>query len=153
MITIEKLMNDANTALCKHFTKIVNGVRIEPDVYDHTDEIYFDGEEGVSVWCEIPKGTLSFFNGAANSIINADEDMVLVSVFLGDKCIDAQTAEELSCRVDLGRWDVADIDDYLMICTNFSECVDLESELTERFADLLDEGFVDEIKELAACFK
>ena len=47
MITIEKLMEDTNTALCKLFTKVVNGVKIEPEVYDHTDEIFLDGEEGL----------------------------------------------------------------------------------------------------------
>ena len=95
MITIEKLMEDTNTVLCNLFTKIVNGVKIEPEVYDHTDEIFMDGEEGVAVWCEIPKRTLKFFKGAVSSIINADADLVCVSVFFGDECIDKESAENL----------------------------------------------------------
>ena len=72
MITIEKLMNDTNTALCRHFTKTVNGVKMEPQVYDHTEEIFLDGEEGVSVWCDIPRGAFNFFSGTVSVIIIAD---------------------------------------------------------------------------------
>ena len=58
MITIEKLMEDTNTALCKLFTKVVNGVKIEPEVFDHTEEIFEDDFEGVAVWCDVNRFSL-----------------------------------------------------------------------------------------------
>ena len=153
MMTIEKLMEDTNTALCNHFTKIVNGVKIKPEVYDNTDEIFMDGEEAVSVWCELPGGALKYFNGTVSVIVNADDDIACASVFFGDKCVDPEAAEELASEAYLGSWTVEDIDDYLMIATDFSPTADVEQELTERFAELLSEDFISEIKELLACYK
>ena len=153
MMTIEKLMEDANTALCNHFTKIVNGVKIKPEVYDNTDEIFMDGEEGVSVWCEIPVNTLKFFKGTTSVIINADDTLVCATVLFGDKCIDTETAEDLCDGIDLGSWEIEDLDDYLMIATCFSATENLEEELSKRFGEFLDDGFAEEIKELLACFR
>jgi hypothetical protein len=153
MITIKKLMEDTNSVLCNLFTKVVNGVKIEPEVYDHTDEIFLDGEEGVSVWCDIPKNTLKFFKGTTNVIINADDSIVCANVFFGDKCIDTESAENLCDGLDLGSWEVEDLDDYLMISTDFSANANLQEKLTERFEVLLDEKFSEEIKKLLACFE
>ena len=153
MITIEKLMEDTNTVLCNLFAKIVNGVKIEPEVYDHTDKIFMDGEEGVAVWCEIPKRTLKFFKGAVSSIINADADLVCVSVFFGDECIDKESAENLCDGIDLGSWTIEDLDDYLMISTDFPAAANFEEELSKRFGEFLDDSFATEIKELLSCFK
>jgi hypothetical protein len=153
MITIEKLMEDTNSALCNLFTKVVNGVKIEPEVYDHTDEIFLDGEDGVSVWCDIPKNTLKFFKGTTNVIINADDSLVCVNIFFGDKCIDKECAEIICDGVDLGIWEVEDLDDYLMISTDFPANANLQEKLTERFELLLDEKFSEEIKKLLACFE
>ena len=153
MITIEKLMEDTNTALCKLFTKVVNGVKIEPEVYDHTDEIFLDGEEGVSVWCDIAVNTLKFFKGTTNVIINADDNLVYASVFFGDKCIDTETAEDLCDGIDLGSWEIEDLDDYLMISTDFPVTANLEEELSKRFGEFLDDGFAEEIKEILSCFR
>ena len=153
MITIENLMEDTNTALCKHFTKIVNGVKIEPEVYDYTDEIFMEGENGVSVWCEIPKNTLQFFKGITNVIINVDDDIVCVSVFFGDKCVDAESAEELCDGLDLGSWEIEDLDDYLMLATDFPVTANLEEELSKRFGEFLDDSFAEEIKEILSCFR
>ncbi len=153
MITIKKLMEDTNSVLCNLFTKVVNGVKIEPEVYDHTDEIFLDGEDGVSVWCDIPKNTLKFFKGTTNIIINADDSIVCANVFFGDKCIDTESAENLCDGLDLGSWEVEDIDDYLMISTDFPANANLQEKLTERFELLLDEKFSEEIKKLLACFE
>jgi hypothetical protein len=153
MITIKKLMEDTNSALCNLFTKVVNGVKIEPEVYDHTDEIFLDGEDGVSVWCDIPKNTLKFFKGTTNVIINADDSIVCANVFFGDKCIDTESAENLCDGLDLGSWEVEDLDDYLMLATDFPVTANLEEELSKRFGEFLDEGFAGEIKELISCFK
>ena len=153
MITIEKLMEDTNTALCKLFTKVVNGVKIEPEVYDHTDEIFMDDEEGVAVWCDIPKNTLKFFKGTTNVIINADDSLVCASVFFGDKCIDTETAEDLCDGIDLGSWEIEDLDDYLMISTDFSVTANLEEELSKRFGEFLEDGFAEEIQEILSCFR
>ena len=152
MITIEKLMEDTSTALCNHFTKIVNGIKIKPEVYDHTDEIFMDGEEGVSVWCDIPVNTLKFFKGTTNVIINADDSLVCASVFFGDKCVDAEGAEELCDGLNLGSWEIEDLDDYLMISTDFPITANLEEELSKRFGEFLEDGFAEEIKELLSCF-
>ena len=153
MITIEKLMNDTDIALCQHFTKTVNGVKMEPQVYDHTEEIFLDGEEGVSVWCDIPRGALSFFSETVNAIINADEDIVCANVFFGDKCIDPDTAEALgSAMGDFGNWSIEDIDDFLSLGTFFSSSLNLAEELSCRFAELLEDEFVEDFKELLACF-
>lgn len=153
MITIEKLMEVAESALRRHFTHIVNGVKLRPEVYDHTDEIFLDGEEGVSVWCDIPKGSLSFFRGTVSMIINADEDLVLTSVFFGEACLDKERAEDLCDGLDLGSWEIEQLDDYLMLVSDFPASLDLEEELTRRFGEFLDEGFAGEIKELLTCFK
>ena len=154
MITIEKLMNDTNTALCRHFTKTVNGVKMEPQVYDHTEEIFLDGEEGVSVWCDIPRGAFNFFSGTVSVIIIADEDMVCANVFFGAKCIDPDTAEALgSAMGDFGNWSIEDIDDFLSFGTSFSSSLNLEEELSCRFAELLEDEFAEDFKELLACFQ
>ena len=153
MITIEKLMEDTNTVLCNLFTKIVNGVKIEPEVYDHTDEIFMDDEEGVAVWCDIPKNTLKFFRGTTSVIINADDGLVCASVFLGDKCIDKESAENLCDGLDLGSWEVEDLDDDLMLVTDFPASANLKEELSKRFGEFLEDGFATEIKELLSCFK
>ena len=153
MITIEKLMEDTSVALCNHFTKIVNGVKITPEVYDHTKELFMDGEEGIAVWCEIPKGALGFFRGTTNIIINADDIRVRASVFFGDKCIDKKTAEHLCGVIDLGNWEIEDLDDYLMISTDFPIAANLEEELSKIFAEFLDDGFAEEIQEILSCFR
>ena len=153
MITIEKLMEAAESALRRHFTLIVNGVKLRPEVYDHTDEIFLDGEEGVAVWCDIPKGSLSFFRGTVSMIINADEDLVLTSVFFGEACLDKDRAEDLCDGLDLGSWEIEKLDDDLMLVSDFPASLDLEEELTRRFGEFLDEGFAGEIKELLTCFK
>ena len=154
MITIEKLMNDTDIALCRHFTKTVNGVKMEPQVYDHTEEIFLDGEEGVSVWCDIPRGALNFFFGATSVIIIADKNMVCVNVFFGDKCIDPGTAEALgSAMGNFGNWSIENIDDFLSLGTSFSTSADVKEELSCRFAELLEDEFVEDFKELLACFR
>ena len=154
MMTVEKLMEDTSTALCKHFTKIVNGVKIEPEVCDYTDEIFMEGEEGVSVWCDIPKNSLKFFKGTTNAIINADDSIVCVNVFFGDECIDMETAESLCDSPDLGSWEIEELDDYyLMISTDFPVTANLAEELSRRFGELHDDSFAGEIKELISCFK
>ena len=153
MLTIEKLIEDTNTALCKHFTVVINGAEIKPEVYDHTDEIFFDGEEGVSVWCEIPKSALKFFRGTVNVIINADDSIVCANVFFGDKCIDIESAENLCDGIYLGSWEIEEIDDYLMLGTNFPPTANLEDELSKRFGEFLDNSFATEIKELLAYFE
>ena len=152
MITIEKLLEDSYAALCRYFTKIVNGVKIEPEVYDHTDEIFMDGEEGVAVWCEIPRNTLKFFKGTTSVIINADDTLVCATVFFGDKCIDTETAEDLCDGIDLGSWEIEDLDDYLMISTDFPVTANLEEKLSKRFGEFLEDAFAGEIKELLSCF-
>ena len=155
MITIKKLIGDANTALCKCFTKIVNGVKIEPKVYEHTTDMFLDEEDqGIAVWCEIPTGAIEFFSGTVNFIITADEKLVCVNAFLGDECIDKAAADKLCCGdIDLGSWVIEDNDDYLMLVTDLSASVNLEEELSRRFGEFLDDGFAEEIKEILACFK
>ena len=153
MITIEKLMEDTNTVLCNLFTKTVNGVKIEPEVYDHTDEIFMDGEEGVAVWCDIPKNTFKFFKGTTNVIINADDGLVCASIFWGDKCIDPERAESLCGGIDLMSWEISDVDDSLMLSSDFRVTADLKEELSKRFGEFLDDGFAEEIQELLSCFR
>ena len=153
MMTIEKLIEDLVSVFDKYFTVIRNGVKIRPEIYDHTDEIFMEGEEGVAAWCEIPGGALKYFNGTVSVIVNADDDIACASVFFGDKCVDPEAAEELASEVYLGSWTVEDIDDYLMLATDFSPTADVEQELAERFAELLSEDFISEIKELLACYK
>jgi hypothetical protein len=55
--------------------------------------------------------------------------------------------------LDLGSWEVEDLDDYLMLATDFPVTANLEEELSKRFGEFLDEGFAGEIKELISCFK
>ena len=153
MITIEKLMEDTNTALCRLFTKVVNGVKIEPEVYDHTDEIFLDGEDGVAIWCDIPKNTLKFFKGVVSSIINADDGLVCASVFFGEECIDKESAESLCDGIDLGSWEISSVDDSLMLSTDFLVTADLKEELSKRFGEFLEDGFAEEIQEILSCFR
>jgi hypothetical protein len=153
MITIEKLMEDADFALRKYFTVIKNGVKIEPEIYDHTGEIFMDGEQGVSVWCDIPSGALKFFKGAISAIINVDEDIVCANVFFGDRCVAKECVEDLCDGIDLGSWEVEESEDYLMLTTTFPVAANLAEELSRRFGEFLDERFVEEINELLACFQ
>ena len=153
MITIEKLMETADSALCKLFTVVNNGVKREPEIYDNTDEIFMDGEEGVSVWCDIPSGALTFFKGTISAIINVDEDIVCTNVFFGDRCLAKERAEDLCDGTDLGSWEVEEIEDYLMLATHFPATANLAEELARRFGEFLDERFAEEMKELLACFK
>ena len=153
MITIEKLMKDTRTALRKHLTVINNGIKIEPDVYDHTDELAMDGEDVVSVWCDIPKGALEYFDGTTSAIIVAGEDLVCVNVFFGDKCTDTEYAETFCDSIDLGNWEIEDLDDYLMIGTSFPMTENLTEALSERFGELLDDAFVEEIEDLLSFFE
>ena len=153
MITIEKLMETADSVLCKLFSVVNNGVKREPEIYDHTDEIFMDGEQGVSVWCDIPSGALKFFKGAISAIINVDEDIVCTNVFVGDRCVAKECVEDLCDGIDLGSWEVEESEDYLMLTTTFPATVNLEEELARRFGEFLDERFVEEINELLACFQ
>ena len=153
MITIEKLMETADSALCKLFGVVNNGVKREPEIYDHTGEIFMDGERGVSVWCDIPSGALKFFKGAISAIINVDEDIVCTNVFFGDRCVAKECVEDLCDGIDLGSWEVEESEDYLMLTTTFPATANLEEELARRFGEFLDERFVEEINELLACFQ
>lgn len=153
MITIERLMEDADSALCKLFTVVNNGVKREVAIYDHTGEIFMNGEQGVSVWCDIPSGALAFFKGAISAIINVDEDIVCTNVFFGDRCVAKECAEDLCGGIDLGSWEVEELEDYLMLTTHFPASANLEEELARRFGEFLDERFAEKTKELLACFK
>ena len=152
MITIERLTEAANNALSKYFTKTVNGVKIGPKIYDHTEEIFMDEEPGASVWCEIPSGMISFFDGTVCTIISADADTVCANVFFGDDCSDAERVEALSYGIDLGSWEIDDIDDFLMLTTDFPASADLEKEISSRFSELLSKSFAEKIGYLLAYF-
>ena len=153
MITIEKLMETADSAVCKLFTVVNNGVKREPEIYDNTDEIFMDDEQGVSVWCDIPSGALTFFTGTIGAIINVDEDIVCTNVFFGDRCVAKECVADLCDGIDLGSWEVEESEEYLMLATHFPATANLEEELARRFGEFLDERFAEEINELLACFQ
>ena len=112
-----------------------------------------DDEEGVSVWCDMPKNALKFFKGTTNVIINVDDSLVCASVFLGDKCIDIERAESLWDGIDLSSWEISGIDDSLMLSTDFRVTADLKEELSKRFGEFLEDGFAEEIQEILSCFR
>lgn len=154
MITIEKLIEDTDSALSKYFTKIVNGVKIKPEIHDHTDEVFIcEDDEGVAVWCDVPRGALKSFEGAFNVIISVDADIVCISALLGDKCVDKKAAQNLSRNIDLGSWTVEEVDNHLMLSNDFSLTTNLEEELSMRFAEICSMDFETKASELLACFK
>ena len=154
-MTVEKLIEDTKDVLSRYFTAIVNGVRLTPEVYDHTEEMFLCGEEGISVWCELPKGALTFFCGDTSFIITVEDGQVYISAFFGEECIDTETAEKRSEEIWLGSWTIEDYNfsDYLLMVCDFSASLDLTEEFSRRFAEFSNERFVQNAKELLACFR
>ena len=153
MMTIDQLVESTEKVLNRYFTVITNGVKLTPDVYDYTDAIFLEGEEGISVWCDFPDGAFKYFNGTVSMIVNVDSGLVCVNVFFGDECIDLELAEDRACAADLGRWEVEQVDDYLMLVTDFPADASFSEQLSARVGDLLSDAFISEIKETLACFR
>ena len=92
MLNIIQLQKSAEDALRKAFSEKCNISDIE--VYDHTEEIFDKNFEGVSVWCDINRRVLSWFDGNPNFIISNSYVLgeVSIDLFLGDECTDTVAA-------------------------------------------------------------
>ena len=158
MITVEKLAEDAGAALSKHFSQTINGVKIEPKIYDHTDEIFFDSEDGVAVWCDVDCKPLPWFDGKPSLIISCSEELGICSIdlFIGDCCADVEGAEEAAEEFngECG-WHVENIDDFLMLQAVFPLDADgtLEENISSRLETLFDEEFAEYIKPIVDFFE
>lgn len=158
MITIEKLLEDSYAALCRYFTKIVNGVKIEPDVYDHTDEIFDDNSPDVAVWCDINHKGLPWFNGLPNFIICCSNELGegSIDLFIGDGCSNVYEMEkEVDCFDFEDVWHIEMADDFLMLRADFDlDSPDMLEELiSEKLVRLFDNDFSEAIRSVAKYFE
>ena len=156
MLNITKLQKSAEDALRKAFGEKCNINDIE--VYDHTEEIFDKNFEGVSVWCDINRRVLSWFDGNPNFIISNSYVLgeVSIDLFLGDECTDMdaaiEAADEFYCD-DV--WHIEQIDDFLMLQASFTlDSPDtLEEKLINRLKALEDGSFIEAIKPVANYFE
>ena len=156
MLNIIQLQKSAEDALRKAFSEKCNTSDIE--VYDHTEEIFDKNFEGVSVWCDIDRRVLSWFDGNPNFIISNSYELgeVSIDLFLGDECTDTdaaiEAADEFYCD-DV--WHIEQIDDFLMLQASFTlDSPDtLEEKLINRLKALEDGSFIEAIKPVANYFE
>ena len=156
MLNITKLQKSAEDALRKAFSEKCNISDIE--VYDHTEEIFDKNFEGVSVWCDIDRRVLSWFDGNPSFIISNSYVLgeVSIDLFLGDECTDMDAAmdaaDEFYCD-DV--WHIEQIDDFLMLQASFTfDSPDtLEEKLINRLKALEDGSFIEAIKPIANYFE
>ena len=156
MLNITQLQKSAEDALRMAFSEKCNISDIE--VYDHTEEIFDKNFEGVSVWCDINRRVLSWFDGNPNFIISNSFVLgeVSIDLFLGDECTDMDAAmdaaDEFYCD-DV--WHIEQIDDFLMLQASFTlDTQDsLEEKLISRLKALEDGSFIEAIKPVANYFE
>ena len=156
MLNITKLQKSAEDALRKAFSEECNISDIE--VYDHTEEIFDKNFEGVSVWCDINRRVLSWFDGNPNFIISYSYELgeVSIDLFLGDECTDMDAAIEAADGFYCDDvWHIEQIDDFLMIQASFTlDSPDiLEEKLINRLKALEDGSFIEAIKPIANYFE
>ena len=156
MLNITKLQKSAESALRKAFSEKCNISDIE--VYDHTEEIFDKNFEGVSVWCDINRRVLSWFDGNPNFIISNSYVLgeVSIDLFLGDECSDTDAAIEAADGFYCDDvWHIEQIDDFLMLQASFTlDTQDtLEEKLINRLKALEDGSFIEEIKPVANYFE
>ena len=156
MLHITQLQKSAEDALRKAFSEKCNISDIE--VYDHTEEIFDKNFEGVSVWCDINRRVLSWFDGNPIFIISNSYVLgeVSIDLFLGDKCTDMDAAIEAADGFYCDDvWHIEQIDDFLMLQSSFAlDTPDtLEEKLINRLKALEDGSFIEAIKPVANYFE
>ena len=157
MINITHLQKSAEDALRKAFSEKCKSIK-DIEVFDHTEEIFEDDFEGVSVWCDVNRRALSWFGGNPSFIISYSKELCEVSIdlFLGDKCTDTDAAMDAAdefCCDDV--WHIEQIDDFLMLQATFAlDTADaLEEKLINKLKALEDESFIEAIKPVANYFE
>ena len=156
MLNITKLQKSAEDALREAFSEKCNISDIE--VYDHTEEIFDKNFEGVSVWCDINRRVLSWFDGNPNFIISNSYELgeVSIDLFLGDECTDMDAAIDAADGFYCDDvWHIEQIDDFLMLQATFSleSPGDLEKKLTARLKTLENGNFIEAIRPVANYFE
>ena len=81
MLNITKLQKSAESALRKAFSEKCKSIK-DIEVFDHTEEIFEDDFEGVSVWCDVNRRALSWFGGNPSFIISYSKELCEVSIDL-----------------------------------------------------------------------
>ena len=158
MITIDQLLNEANAALCEHFTAIINGVKIEPDVYDHTEEIFDEGAEDVAVWCDVNYKAFPWYDGKPSFIIcwSNELDDGSIDFFIGDRCTDLSAAKKALAGFDGDDvWSVDITEDFLVLSTDFTldDNATLAQVLSSKLATLKSPALAEAIAPAAKYFK
>ena len=157
MLNITKLQKSAEDALRKAFSEKCKSIK-DIEVFDHTEEIFDKNFEGVSVWCDINRRVLSWFDGNPNFIISNSYVLgeVSIDLFLGDKCTDMDAAmdatDEFNCD-DV--WHIEQIDDFLMLQASFTlDSPDaLEENIAKKLKMLEDCDFVEAIQPVISYFE
>ena len=157
MLTITQLQKSAESALLEAFSDKCKNIS-DIEVYDHSEEIFDKNFEGVSVWCDINRRVLSWFDGNPKFIISNSYVLgeVTIDLFLGDECTDMDAAIEAADGFYCDDvWHIEQIDDFLMLQATFSlESPDeLEKKLTTRLKALEDENFIEAIRPVAYYFE
>ena len=156
MLNIIQLQKSAEDALRKAFSEKCNTSDIE--VYDHTEEIFDKNFEGVSVWCDINRRVLSWFDGHPNFIISNSYVLgeVSIDLFLGDECTDMDAAIEAADGFYCDDvWHIEQIDDFLMLQATFTlDSPDtLEENIAKKLKMLEDCDFVETIQPVISYFE
>jgi hypothetical protein len=156
MFNIIQLQKSAEDALRKAFSEKCNTSDIE--VYDHTEEIFDKNFEGVSVWCDINRRVLSWFDGNPNFIISNSYVLgeVSIDLFLGDECTDMDAAIEAADGFYCDDvWHIEQIDDFLMLQASFTlDSPDtLEENIAKKLKMLEDCDFVEAIQPVISYFE
>ena len=156
MLNITKLQKSAEDALREAFSEKCNISDIE--VYDHTEEIFDKNFEGVSVWCDINRRVLSWFDGNPNFIISNSYELgeVSIDLFLGDECTDMDAAIEAADGFYCDDvWHIEQIDDFLMLQASFTlDSPDtLEENIVKKLKMLEDCDFVEAIQPVISYFE
>ena len=157
MIEFTELQAASSCALTQVLAKSTDE-RMLIDVYDHTEEIFDDNFEGISVWCDVDFKALSWFDGIPSLIISYSYELEegSIDLFVGDDCADiaaATAAAESLANAD--GWHIEDVDTFLMVQATFKPEQDksLEQILQEKLAMLEDIDFVAAIKPIVKYFK
>jgi hypothetical protein len=128
------------------------------NVYDHTDEIFDDNFEGVSVYCDVDFKALSWFDGIPDFIISYSYELEegSIDIFLGDRCTDIDAATAAAERLaNTGAWHIEDLDDFLMLQATFRLKApdELEEKLIKKLKALEDVDFIQAIRPVVNYFE
>ena len=157
MIKLAELQKASDRALRQVLAKTCEERELI-DVYDHTDEIFDDSFEGISVWCDVNFKALSWFSGNPCFIINYSYELGegSIDMFLGDICTDMPAAADAAQRfANTEVWHIEDVDDFLMLQAIFTVKTpdELEEKLIKKLKALEDADFIQAIRPIANYFE